>query len=127
MCDILKLNMPKLAPSEVQTEDHAFCPVHGAINLLQEKWTLHIIRSLLDGPKGFNELSRAVGGSGKACNPATLSQRLESLEATGVLAKTIHSTMPPRTSYALTEAGQALQSVIVSIDRWGRTYLSTPK
>lgn len=117
--------MAKVAQGELPIEEHAFCPVHGAINVLQEKWTLHIIRSLLDGPKGFNELSRAVGGSGgKACNPATLSQRLESLEATGVLSKTIHSTMPPRTSYALTEAGQALQSVIASIDRWGRTYLN---
>ena len=115
--------MAKVAQAETQLDEHAFCPVHGAIDLLQEKWTLHIIRSLLDGPKGFNELSRAVGG----CNPATLSQRLESLEATGVLAKTIHSTMPPRTSYALTEAGQALHSVIASIDGWGRTYLPTPK
>jgi DNA-binding HxlR family transcriptional regulator len=111
--------MAKLVHPEAPSEDHAFCPVHGAINLLQEKWTLHIIRSLLDGPKGFNELSRAVGG----CNPATLSQRLESLETTGVLTKTIHSTMPPRTSYTLSEAGQALQSVIDSVDRWGRTYL----
>jgi DNA-binding HxlR family transcriptional regulator len=117
--------MSKVAQAEPPPEEHAFCPVHGAINLLQEKWTLHIIRSLLDGPMGFNELSRAVGGvGGKACNPATLSQRLESLEATGVLAKTIHSTMPPRTSYALSEAGQALQSVIASIDGWGRTYLA---
>ena len=54
-------------------EDHSFCPVYEAINVLQEKWTLHIIRSLLDSPKGFNELSRAVGG----CNPATLAQRVE--------------------------------------------------
>ena len=33
-----------------------------ALNLLQEKWTLHIIRALLEGPKGFNELSQAIGG-----------------------------------------------------------------
>jgi DNA-binding HxlR family transcriptional regulator len=109
--------------SESTEQDHSFCPVYEAINVLQEKWTLHIIRSLLDYPKGFNELSRSVGG----CNPATLAQRLEKLEQIGVISKTIHSTMPPRTSYALTEAGQALQTVIVAIDRWGRQYLPEPK
>ncbi|PZA07585.1 MULTISPECIES: helix-turn-helix domain-containing protein [unclassified Meiothermus] len=103
-------------------EDHSFCPVYEAINVLQEKWTLHIIRILLDGPRGFNELSRAVGG----CNPATLTQRLERLEGLGIVSKTIHSTMPPRTSYALTEAGQALQEVIEAIDHWGRKYLPEP-
>lgn len=102
--------------------DHAFCPVHEAINILQEKWTLHIIRNLLDGPKGFNELSRAVGG----CNPATLAQRVEKLVGLGILEKTIHSTMPPRTSYALTEAGQALQEVVEAIDRWARRFLKEP-
>lgn len=111
-----------MAPEAVEGE-HSFCPVYEAINVLQEKWTLHIIRSLLDGPKGFNELSRAVGG----CNPATLAQRVEKLEHLGIISKTVHSTMPPRTSYALTESGQALQGVIEAIDRWARQYLPRPE
>jgi len=115
--------MAKSIASEATETDHNFCPVYEAINVLQEKWTLHIIRSLLSGPKGFNELSRAVGG----CNPATLAQRLEKLEHLGIISKTIHSTMPPRTSYALTEAGQALQAVIEAVDRWGRRYLPGPE
>jgi DNA-binding HxlR family transcriptional regulator len=94
--------------------------VHAFIDVLQEKWTLHIIRALLEGPRGFNELSRAVGG----CNPATLTQRLEHLEALGIVQKTVHSMMPPRTSYALTESGQALQEVIEAIDRWVHRYLA---
>ncbi|MBB6096887.1 DNA-binding HxlR family transcriptional regulator [Deinobacterium chartae] len=99
--------------------DHDFCPVHDAINLLQEKWTLHIIRALLPGPAGFNELRRAVGG----VNAATLSQRLEHLERMRIVEKTVHSTMPPRTSYCLTGAGVALQQVVEAIDRWGRDHL----
>lgn len=116
------ISMARLVAPETSEVDHSFCPVYEAINVLQEKWTLHIIRSLLDGPKGFNELSRAVGG----CNPATLAQRVDKLEHLGIISKTIHSTMPPRTSYALTEAGQALQAVIEAIDRWGRHYLPEP-
>ena len=96
-----------------------FCPVHDAIQLLQEKWTLHIVRALLGGPLGFNELSRAVGG----VNAATLAARLSHLESTGIVRKTVVSTMPPRTSYALTEAGVRLQGVIDAIDAWSRTWL----
>ena len=99
--------------------EHSFCPVYEAINVLQEKWVLHIVRSLLDGPRGFNDLSRAVGG----CNPSTLAQRLDHLERLGLLTKAVHSTMPPRTSYALTGAGVALQDVVQAIDGWARRHL----
>ena len=100
--------------------EDAFCPVAAAIEILQEKWVLHIVRSLLDGPRGFNELGRLAGG----CNPATLAQRLERLESLGIVDKTVHSYMPPRTTYALTEAGIALDGVIAAIDRWGKEYLT---
>ena len=106
----------------MEGHEPGFCPVYGAIDLLQEKWTLHIIRALLDGPKGFNELRREVGN----CNPSTLSERLETLVLAGVLEKTVHSTMPPRTSYALTPAGVALQGVIDAIRDWGFKHLPTP-
>ena len=32
--------------------------------------------------------------------------------------------MPPRTSYELAEAGEALQRVIDAIDEWARTHLA---
>ena len=98
--------------------DHEFCPVYASIELLQEKWNLHIIRALLEGPMGFNDLGRACGA-----NPSTLTQRLERLEAAGVVERRVHSVMPPRTSYALTSAGRGLQDVIDAIDRWGKQHL----
>jgi DNA-binding HxlR family transcriptional regulator len=100
--------------------ESGFCPVYQAINLLQEKWTLHIIRALLPGPSGFNELRRLVGG----VNAVTLSQRLEHLETKGIVLRRVHSTMPPRTSYQLTEAGIALQGVVAAVDHWARNHLA---
>jgi DNA-binding HxlR family transcriptional regulator len=100
-----------------------YCPVHAAIQLLQEKWTLHIVRALLDGPMGFNELGRAVGG----CNPATLKLRLDHLEELTLVTRTVHSYMPPRTSYELAPAGVDLQRVITAIDGWGREHLPSAR
>ena len=99
--------------------DTVFCPIYASIELLQEKWTLHIIRALLQGPQGFNELGRSVGA-----NPSTLAQRLEHLETIGIVRRTVQSVMPPRTSYALTPAGVGLQEVIDTLASMGNRQLA---
>lgn len=99
-----------------------FCPAYRAIGVLQEKWVLHIVRALLSGNRGFNELARMVGG----CNSATLTQRLEQLESLGIISKATDAEVTgklARSIYSLTDAGRELQSVIDAIDTWGRTHL----
>jgi DNA-binding HxlR family transcriptional regulator len=103
----------------VPVADRDYCPVYASIELLQEKWVLHIVRSLLEGPHGFNELARAVGGA----NTTTLSHRLDRLASLGIVDKTVESTMPPRTRYELSRAGRELEAVIAAIDRWGRSHM----
>ena len=93
--------------------------LRGAL-LLQEKWVMMIVHCLLAGSISFNELMRR--GS---VNTTTLTQRLNLLERAGVLVKTIHSTMPPRTSYELTEAGLALRPVLDAVTEWSAKYLPT--
>ncbi len=91
--------------------------IRGAL-LLQEKWVLMIVFSLQSGPIGFSELMRRGN-----VNTTTLTQRLNLLEHTGLLVKTIHSTMPPRTSYELTEPGRALKPVLDAISDWSSKHL----
>ncbi len=117
--DVVENAAENAVVEKIDLEAHSFCPVHNAINILQEKWTMHIIRGLLSGTKGFNELRRITGG----VNAATLTQRLEHLERIGLLTKTVHSTMPPRTAYALTEAGVGLQKVVDAVAYWANRYL----
>ena len=88
--------------------------------LLQEKWILFIVSSLVDGPIGFNELSRRARG----VNTTTLSQRMDLLEREGIVTKTIYSTIPPRTSYELTDAGKGLRKVNDAIAEWSAEFLS---
>lgn len=89
-----------------------------AFGALQEKWALAIVYVLLRGPHGFNEIARAAG----SVNPATLTMRLARMEQVGLVTKTVTSVMPPRTLYALTEAGEALRPVIKAFEAWARRH-----
>lgn len=66
---------------------------------------LFIVNGLMDGPLGFNELSRRASG----VNATTLSQRMDLLEKHGIVEKTVFSTIPPRTNYKLTGERQRSQ------------------
>ena len=101
---------------EEKLEDHGpeiFCPINAALNLLSERWTLHIVRVLLGGTKRFNEIARALG-----LNPATLRERLRALEEEEVVTRTVISAMPPHVEYALTPKGQALNGIFESLAQW---------
>ncbi len=103
----------------IEENQNAGCPsrhLTAGVNLLQEKWVLLIVRVLLSGPKGFNDMARNAGD----VNSTTLAQRLARLEKAGLVKKTVQSVMPPKTSYELTEAGRALDPVIGAIEAWER-------
>jgi DNA-binding HxlR family transcriptional regulator len=94
--------------------DEVFCPVNATLSLLNRRWTLHIVRALLDGKKRFNEIGRAYG-----INPRTLSERLRNLEAEGLLTRHVISNMPPNVEYELTEKGRALNRIVEELAEWG--------
>lgn len=106
---------------EEKFEEHGtevFCPISAALNLLSERWTLHIVRVLLGGTKRFNEIARALG-----LNPATLRERLRALEEEEVVTRTVLSAMPPHVEYALTPKGQALNGIFESLAEWSKTWM----
>ena len=56
-----------------------FCPVAKAMELLDERWTMLVVRELLSGSRHFNELRRGV----PKMSPALLSKRLQTLTPFG--------------------------------------------
>jgi DNA-binding HxlR family transcriptional regulator len=103
----------------VEPDKTYYCPVAATMNLLNGKWTLHILRELMDGRKRFNELSRALG----SVSSRTLCCRLRALEEEGILVREVKTTIPPWVEYELTEKGRALNAVIDSIAAWGEEYM----
>lgn len=103
---------------EHEESEHVFCPANAALSLLNERWTLHIVRALLGGKQRFNELARALG-----LNPATLRERLRALEDEGVVIRTVVSSVPLNVEYALTEKGMALHGIFEALTQWGREWM----
>lgn len=95
-----------------------FCPINAALSLLSERWTLHLVLSLLGGTRRFNEIAREIG-----LNPVTLRERLRALEEEGVVTRTVVSVMPPHVEYALTPKGQALHGIFEALAEWGLTWM----
>lgn len=89
-----------------------FCPVAKAMELLDERWTLLVVRELLRGSAHFNDLRRGV----PKMSPALLSKRLKSLARAGVIER---SEVDGRTSYSLTPCGQELAGVVDALGAWG--------
>ncbi|MGH9079393.1 MAG: winged helix-turn-helix transcriptional regulator [Acidimicrobiales bacterium] len=91
---------------------HQFCPVAKAMELLDERWTMLIIRELVTGSQHFNELRRGL----PRMSPTLLSKRLNQLVRAGVLERLVDG---QGVQYVLTPAGHELRPVIETIGAWG--------
>lgn len=99
------------------------CPVELAAQIIGQKWTLQIVKTLLDRPaRRFCELQEELGG----VNPGTLSSRLKMLEEEGLIRRVQVSAIPPHVEYSLTTMGSQLQEVIRAVSQWSRAWLCNP-
>jgi DNA-binding HxlR family transcriptional regulator len=105
------------ANSTAQTGDNQSpaCPVGIAAEVLSGKWTLLIIRELLEGKKRYSQLESALQG----ISPKMLTARLRLLEAEKLLTRKVYATVPPKTEYRLTGLGRELEKVIASMALFG--------
>src|ERR1700680_1064794 len=95
------------------------CPVCRTAQIVCGKWTLLVIRDLVEGRSRFCELERSLRG----ISPRTLSLRLRALEEEGIVARQTYPEVPPRVEYALTEKGRALVPLMGEMARYGREWL----
>ena len=89
-----------------------FCPIAKTMEVLDERWTVLIVRELLCGSHHFNELRRGV----PKMSPALLSKRLRSLAKAGIVLRRDEGN---RIRYELTPGGKALGPVIMALGEWG--------
>lgn len=90
------------------------CGTAHALELLGERWSLLIVRELMFGPRRFSQLLSGLPG----LSANVLTQRLEGLEAAGVLTRRV---LPPPASvqvYELTPWGYEVEPALQALGRW---------
>jgi DNA-binding HxlR family transcriptional regulator len=94
-----------------------YCPIALASEVLGERWTILIIFALCDGSSRFNRLQRAL----PRISASTLTQRLRSLEESGVISKQVRAG-GGAVEYQLTDAGDDLIPIVRKIGQWGQRW-----
>jgi len=100
-----------------------YCSVARALDVIGDRWTLLIVRELLiRGPSRYTDLQ--YGLPGIATN--LLAERLRDLEAEGIVTKEVAPPPVATTLFRLTPRGEALDSVLAALGRWGAPLLAGP-
>lgn len=107
-----KITDSKKASSRRRYDDA--CGTAHALDLVGERWALLVMRELMLGPKRFGDIRADLPG----ISANTLTQRLEGLEAAGIV---VRSQLPPPAAvqvYGLTEWGYQALPIIGAMGRW---------
>lgn len=95
-----------------------YCPIACGVDVLGDRWTPLIIRELMIGAHGFNEIHRGI----PRISRNLLAQRLRELERRGLL--THDAGRPGRPGeYGLTPAGQALTPIVWAMGHWAAEWI----
>lgn len=99
-------------------EELPACPVATTVQMIGSKWKLLIMRNLLARPWRFNELKKDLEG----ISQKVLTDSLRSMEADGIITRTVYPEVPPRVEYALSELGESMRPIMDAMEIWGTDY-----
>jgi DNA-binding HxlR family transcriptional regulator len=94
-----------------------YCGLARALDVVGERWSLLVVRELLEGPRRYSELLDGLPGI--ATN--LLVERLRSLESDGVVDR-LHDGR-----YALTSWGEDLHEAVYALGRWAGPLMARPR
>jgi DNA-binding HxlR family transcriptional regulator len=95
------------------------CPLRTAVAAIGGRWKPLVLHYLLQSPRGFGELSRALDGVANK----TLATQLRELERDGLVSRTVCDDARRSVRYAPTEDGRAMQPVVRALVEWGNRRL----
>ena len=74
------------------------CPVATTVQIIGSKWKLLIMRNLL------------------------VTDSLRSMEADGIITRTVYPEVPPRVEYALSPLGETMRPILDAMEAWGKAF-----
>ena len=98
------------------------CSVASTLEIVGERWTLHVLREAFLGVRRFEDFRRNIGVARNI-----LSDRLNTLVAEGILRRERYSEHPPRYEYRLTRKGVDLYGILIELMKWGNRWTPQPE
>jgi len=95
------------------------CPSRQVLERIADKWSSLVLLVLSGGTHRYSELHRRIGG----VSQKMLTQTLRSLEADGLVRRTVHPVVPPMVEYTLTPLGRSLEEPLSAVRRWAENHL----
>jgi DNA-binding HxlR family transcriptional regulator len=92
-----------------------FDPLAAALEQVGDRWTLIIVRALMNGPQRYSDLRTYVVGSGSNL----LADRLRRLADLGIVIRNAGSRAGSNVTYQLTDRGWALAPIIEDLVKFG--------
>ena len=89
--------------------------IRDALFVLNGKWKLLLIFTLLEKSRRFNEIQQAVEG----ITPKILSKELKDLEENGFVKRIVYPTKPVTVIYEITPYSHTLKNVLNELQLWG--------
>lgn len=108
----------KLGPNMTDTR-RSDCPIASTLDIIGDRWTLVIVRDLINGKKRFAEFI----DSPEKITTSVLTARLAMLERAGIVEKAAYQQRPKRFEYHLTESGRHLLPILQAMCIWGNAFL----
>src|SRR5690242_6866750 len=98
-----------------ENKQHVNCSIRQILDRFGDKWSILIISTLGHiGKQRFNELNQQIGD----ISQKMLTVTLRSLEADGLISRTLYPEIPPRVEYELTDLGRSLLPHIEQLALW---------
>jgi DNA-binding HxlR family transcriptional regulator len=102
--------------------EHLNCSIRQILDRFGDKWSILIISTLGHvGKQRFNELNQQIGD----ISQKMLTVTLRSLEADGLISRTLYPEIPPRVEYELTDLGRSLLPHIEQLAVWAERHMET--
>ncbi len=95
-----------------------YCPISVGVEVLGDRWMPLVIRELMVGASGFNEIHRGI----PRISRTLLAQRLRLLERRGLVRRTPGPRGRPG-RYTLTPAGESVTPIIWAIGHWAAEWI----
>ena len=109
-------------PKEPEPKRRSGCPVSISLELFGDRWSLLIIRDLM--VRGFRTF-KEFQASGEGISTNILAERLQKLEASGIITAEEEKTDGRRVNYRLTRKGIDLAPVLLELLIWGARHEET--